>query len=65
MTTTMDGMGEVIRILESNGIKDKFKVAVGGGPISQAFADRIGADGYSKNAAEAVRLCRRLCEPVL
>jgi corrinoid protein of di/trimethylamine methyltransferase len=60
MTTTMDGMAEVVRILKERGIREQFKVAVGGGPISQAFADRIGADGYSKNAAEAVRLCRNL-----
>jgi corrinoid protein of di/trimethylamine methyltransferase len=60
MTTTMDSMAEVIRILEERGIRDRFKVAVGGGPISQAFADRIGADGYGKNATEAVRLCQRL-----
>jgi corrinoid protein of di/trimethylamine methyltransferase len=60
MTTTMDGMAEVVRILKDRGIRDQFKVAVGGGPVSQAFADRIGADGYSKNAAEAVRLCRNL-----
>ncbi|MDR1929264.1 MAG: corrinoid protein [Treponema sp.] len=60
MTTTMDGMGELIRILKERNIRDDFKVAVGGGPISQAFADRIGADGYAKNAAEAVRLCKGL-----
>jgi corrinoid protein of di/trimethylamine methyltransferase len=60
MTTTMDAMEEVIKILKTRGIREKFRVAVGGGPISQAFADRIGADGYSKNAAEAVRLCNTL-----
>lgn len=60
MTTTMDAMADVITILKDRGIKDQFKVAVGGGPISQAFADKIGADGYSKNAADAVRLCRTL-----
>jgi corrinoid protein of di/trimethylamine methyltransferase len=60
MTTTMDNMEEVVRILVKRGIRDKFKVAVGGGPISQAFADRIGADGYSKNANDAVRLCNEL-----
>jgi corrinoid protein of di/trimethylamine methyltransferase len=60
MTTTMDAMEEVIRILVAEGIRDKFKVAVGGGPISHAFAERIGADGYAKNATEAVRLCREL-----
>ncbi|MCX7771616.1 MAG: corrinoid protein [Clostridia bacterium] len=60
MTTTMDGMAEVIRILGQQGIRDKYKVMIGGGPISQGFADKIGADGYSINAADAVRLARRL-----
>jgi len=60
MTTTMDGMGEVINILNQQNIRGDFKVMVGGGPISQSFADKIGADGYSANAAEAVRLARRL-----
>lgn len=60
MTTTMDGMSEVINILNKENIRDKFKVIVGGGPISQSFADKIGADGYSVNAAEAVRLVRKL-----
>jgi len=60
MTTTMDGMGEVVRQLKGQGIRDSFKVIVGGGPISQGFADRIGADGYAVNAADAVRLARRL-----
>jgi len=60
MTTTMDGMAEVIHLLKQQGIREKFKVMVGGGPISQGFADKIGADGYSVNAAEAVRLARKL-----
>lgn len=60
MTTTMPGMKEVIDILQEQGIREQYKVMVGGGPISQAFADKIGADGYSKNAAEAVRLAERL-----
>lgn len=60
MTTTMDGMGEVVRQLTAEGIRERFKVIVGGGPISQGFADRIGADGYAVNAADAVRLARRL-----
>lgn len=60
MTTTMDGMAEVINILKSEEIRDRFKVMIGGGPISQNFADKIGADGYSVNAAEAVRLARKL-----
>lgn len=60
MTTTMDGMAEVINILRNEKIREHFKVIVGGGPISQGFADKIGADGYSVNAAEAVRLVRKL-----
>jgi methanogenic corrinoid protein MtbC1 len=60
MTTTMDNMQEVVNILVKQGIRDKFKVAVGGGPISKAFADRIGADGYARNANDAVRLCGEL-----
>jgi methanogenic corrinoid protein MtbC1 len=60
MTTTMENMEEVVKILVKQGLRDKYKVAVGGGPISQAFADRIGADGYSKNANDAVRLCNEL-----
>lgn len=60
MTTTMDGMAEVITILEKQAVRDQFKVMVGGGPISQGFASKIGADGYAVNAAEAVKLARQL-----
>ena len=60
MTTTMDGMGEVIKILKSENIRDQFKVIVGGAPISQSFADKIGADGYASNAAQAVKLSKDL-----
>jgi dimethylamine corrinoid protein len=60
MTTTMDGMAAVIRQLSEEGIRERFKVIVGGGPISQGFADRIGADGYAVNAADAIRLARSL-----
>lgn len=60
MTTTMDGMAEVIRILDKENIRSNYKVMIGGGPISQSFADKIGADAYASNAAEAVRLAKRL-----
>lgn len=60
MTTTMTGMEEVINMLCQEGIRDKFKVMVGGGPISQRYADKIGADGYSPNAVEAVKLAKKL-----
>lgn len=60
MTTTMDGMGQVVRLLEDSNIRSSFKVMVGGGPISPGFAKRIGADGYAVNAAEAVRVAHEL-----
>ena len=60
MTTTMDGMRVVIDKLKEAGIRDKVKVMIGGSPISQKFADEIGADGYSANAVEAVKLAGRL-----
>ncbi|HEY5975120.1 MAG TPA: corrinoid protein [Geobacteraceae bacterium] len=60
MTTTMDGMGQVVRLLQEENIRDGFKVMVGGGPISPGFARRIGADGYAVNAAEAVKIARQL-----
>lgn len=60
MTTTMDAMEEVVKILEEKGVRDQFKVMVGGGPISKSFCDKIGADGYSKNAADAVVLAKQL-----
>lgn len=60
MTTTMDGMAKVVRLLDERGVRERFKVLVGGGPVSAAFAGRIGADGYAVNAAEAVRVARGL-----
>lgn len=60
MTTTMIGMKTVIDKLKERGIRDRFKIMVGGSPISQKYADEIGADGYSVNAVEAVKLAKRL-----
>lgn len=53
MTTTMGGMKEVIDILNERGIRDKYITMIGGGPISQKYADEIGADIYTVNAVEA------------
>ena len=50
----------MIHMLEDAGMRDKVKVMIGGGPISQKYADKIGADGYSQNAVEAVKLAKRL-----
>jgi 5-methyltetrahydrofolate--homocysteine methyltransferase len=59
LTTTMPAMKFVIEILQEEGKRDKFKVIVGGAPVTQKFADSIGADGYAPDAASAVELCRR------
>ncbi|MDF2547752.1 MAG: mtbC [Anaerosolibacter sp.] len=60
MTTTMDGMKTVIDRLSERNIRNKYKILVGGGPISQNFADRIGADLYTKDASEAVRRVKEI-----
>jgi 5-methyltetrahydrofolate--homocysteine methyltransferase len=60
LTITMPEMQRVIEELKSNGLRDKLKVIVGGAPVDQRFADEIGADGYGKDAVEAVALARRL-----
>ena len=59
MTTTMGGMGTVVKLLEDEGMRNDIKVFVGGGPISKKFSDLIGADGYSPNAVEAVRMVKQ------
>lgn len=60
MTTTMDNMRKVIDILNERGIRDDFKVMIGGGPVSESFAKDIGADAYSENASEAVKVAKSL-----
>ena len=60
LTTTMGYMKEVISALEEAGIRDKVKVMVGGAPVTQGFADEIGADGYSDNANSAVSVAKQL-----
>lgn len=63
MTTTMDNMEIVINLLKEEGIRDDVVVMVGGGPISQSFADKIGADGYAPEASRAARLAKDLVSP--
>lgn len=60
LTTTMPGMKTTIEALEQAGIRDSVKVMIGGAPVTQRFADEIGADGFSDNASGAVRLGRNL-----
>jgi 5-methyltetrahydrofolate--homocysteine methyltransferase len=60
LTTTMPSMREFIELLQESGLRERFKVILGGAPVSQEFADAIGADGYASDAARAVDLTRRL-----
>jgi len=60
LTTTMTMMKTVIDALAQAGIRDKTKVMIGGAPITQQYADEIGADGYSDNASAAVAKARAL-----
>jgi len=60
LTTTMLHMSEVIDALKEAGLRDQVKVMIGGAPVSQEYADEIGADGYAPDAASAVKLAERL-----
>ncbi len=60
LTTTMTMMKNVVQALEKANIRQKTKVMIGGAPITQQYADEIGADGYSDNANAAVALARKL-----
>ncbi len=60
LTTTMGYMKDVIDALEQAGIRQQVKVMVGGAPVTQGFADEIGADGYSDNANSAVTVAKQL-----
>ena len=60
MTTTMPYQKEVIETLAEMGLREKFFVLVGGGPVSQKWADEIGADGYGETAVDAVGIAKKL-----
>jgi corrinoid protein of di/trimethylamine methyltransferase len=62
LTTTMTVQRQIIRELEEAGIRDQVKVMIGGAPISQNWADTIGADGYAEDAVGAVELARQFME---
>lgn len=60
LTTTMPYQKEVIEDLVAMGIRDRFKVMVGGGPVTSEYADRIGADAYGKDAIEALDVAKKV-----
>jgi 5-methyltetrahydrofolate--homocysteine methyltransferase len=59
LTTTMRSMEHTIKALEEAGVRDKVKIVIGGAPVTQSFADQIGADGYASNAAAAADMAKR------
>lgn len=62
LTTTMPRMKEVIDILEREGLRAQVKVIIGGAPVTQQYADEIGADGYAPDAASAASKARGILE---
>ncbi|MHA1478930.1 MAG: cobalamin B12-binding domain-containing protein [Promethearchaeota archaeon] len=60
LTTTMFGQKKIIDILESRGIRDKFKVIIGGAPVTKEWTEKCKADGFSGSAVEAVKLVKNL-----
>jgi len=53
LTTTMPAIGDVIKDFEKTGVRSKYYIMIGGAPVSQAFADQVGADAYTANASDA------------
>ncbi|MCC7446619.1 MAG: corrinoid protein [Anaerolineae bacterium] len=60
LTTTMPNMKGVVEALKAAGLRDKVTIVVGGAPITQGYADAIGADGYAPDASNAVHKVRQL-----
>lgn len=60
LTTTMAYMPDLVDLLSELGERDKFRIMLGGAPVTPEYADEAGADGYGENAAEAVEVARRL-----
>jgi 5-methyltetrahydrofolate--homocysteine methyltransferase len=62
LTTTMPEMGAIIAALAARGFRDRVRIMVGGAPLDAAYAARIGADGYGRDAVAAVEMARRFVE---
>ena len=61
LTTTMPAMREVVEATENAGIRERVKIMIGGAPVTQAYCDEIGADGYTPDAASAADLAASYC----
>ena len=59
LTTTMRAMESTIKVLEEAGLRSQVKIMIGGAPVTQAFSDQIGADGYASNASSAAELAKK------
>ncbi len=62
LTTTMPNMGKTIEAIEEVGLRDEIRIMLGGAPLTQEFADDMGADGYGKDAMACVDLAKKLLE---
>jgi trimethylamine corrinoid protein len=60
LTTTMTNQRRLLGLLKDRGLRDKYRVLVGGAPASRKWAEEIGADGYAENAVAAVKLAKSL-----
>jgi 5-methyltetrahydrofolate--homocysteine methyltransferase len=60
LTTTMPSMEHTVKALEEEGLRDQVKVIIGGAPVTSAYAEKIGADGYAPDASQAVTLAKSL-----
>ncbi len=60
LTTTMMKIDDTIKVINDAGVRGDVRIIIGGAPISQEFADDVGADGYSEDASTAVELCDRM-----
>ncbi|MFO7753754.1 MAG: corrinoid protein [Desulfobacteraceae bacterium] len=61
LTTTMPMLQQTVTAIRDSGLRDNIKIIVGGAPVTQEFADRIGADGYAADAGSASKLAKSLC----
>jgi 5-methyltetrahydrofolate--homocysteine methyltransferase len=62
LTTTMPEMEKILELAKQSGLRESIKVIVGGAPVTQDYADKIGADAYGENAASAVTVVRALVD---
>jgi len=60
LTTTMSNMEVTVQALKAAGLRDSVKVFIGGAPVTQEYADKIGVDGFAADASSATRVARQL-----